>query len=69
MWVFRPDGRLLIQRRSAAKKMGPSQWDLSVAEHLQPGESFLEAGGGRAGRGGAGERRVSHSSSQHTVLV
>lgn len=45
MWVFRLDGRLLIQRRSAAKKIGPSQWDLSVAEHLQPGESFLEVGG------------------------
>lgn len=42
VWVFRLDGRLLIQRRSAAKKIGPSQWDLSVAEHLQPGESFLE---------------------------
>ncbi|KAL4448132.1 hypothetical protein ABPG75_005351 [Micractinium tetrahymenae] len=42
VWVFRPDGRLLIQRRSAAKKIGPGQWDLSVAEHLQPGESFLE---------------------------
>ncbi|KAL4449380.1 hypothetical protein ABPG77_007024 [Micractinium sp. CCAP 211/92] len=42
VWVFRPDGRLLIQQRSPDKKIGPSQWDLSVAEHLQPGESFLQ---------------------------
>lgn len=24
------------------KKIGPGQWDLSVAEHLQPGESYKE---------------------------
>lgn len=24
------------------KKIGPLQWDLSVAEHLQPGESYKE---------------------------
>ena len=24
------------------KKVGPLQWDLSVAEHLQPGESYDE---------------------------
>ena len=24
------------------KKIGPLQWDLSVAEHLQPGESYNE---------------------------
>lgn len=45
VWVFREqDGALLVQRRSAAKKIGPSQWDLSVAEHLQPGESYLQVG-------------------------
>lgn len=42
-WVFNPQGQVLIQRRSKLKKIGPDQWDLSVAEHLQPGESF-EAG-------------------------
>ena len=41
-WVFNGAGRLLLQRRSPAKKIGPGQWDLSVAEHLQPGESYLQ---------------------------
>ena len=29
-------------RVSCRKKIGPLQWDLSVAEHLQPGESYRE---------------------------
>ena len=41
-WVFRPDGALLIQRRSPHKKIGGGKLDLSVAEHLQPGESYLQ---------------------------
>ena len=36
-------GRVLLQRRSAEKKVGPNQWDLSVAEHLSPGEGYVEA--------------------------
>lgn len=42
-FLFDTAGRLLIQRRSDAKKVGPGQWDLSCAEHLQPGESFRDA--------------------------
>ena len=43
VWVFRPsDGALLIQRRSPAKKIGAAQLDLSVAEHLQPGETYRQ---------------------------
>jgi len=42
-WVFNSAGDLLLQKRSPLKKIGPSQWDLSLAEHLQPGESFEEA--------------------------
>lgn len=42
-FVFDTRGRLLIQRRSSKKSIGPNQWDLSVAEHLSPGESFREA--------------------------
>lgn len=38
VFVFDKKGRLLIQRRSSAKKIGPNQWDLSVAEHLSKGE-------------------------------
>jgi hypothetical protein len=41
VWVFDGDGRLLLQRRSFDKKIGPGQWDLSAAEHLSPGRCFL----------------------------
>jgi hypothetical protein len=47
-WVFNSQGEVLIQQRSALKKIGPNQWDLSVAEHLQPGESYVKVSG--AGR-------------------
>lgn len=42
-FVFDKQGRLLVQRRSLKKKVGPGQWDLSVAEHLSPGENFRDA--------------------------
>lgn len=42
-WIADKHGRILLQQRSAAKRMGPNQWDLSVAEHLQPGETYLQA--------------------------
>ena len=42
-WVFNPAGELLIQRRNPLKKIGANQWDLSVAEHLQPGETYITA--------------------------
>eukprot|EP00890_Picochlorum_soloecismus_P005656 jgi/Picsp_1/6091/NSC_03445-R1_nudix hydrolase len=42
-WVFNTEGLVLLQKRSPLKNIGPSQWDLSLAEHLQPGESFREA--------------------------
>ena len=42
-WVFNKEGLVLLQKRSPLKSIGPSQWDLSLAEHLQPGESFREA--------------------------
>lgn len=38
VWVFDDQRRLLLQRRSWDKKIGPGQWDLSAAEHLSPGE-------------------------------
>ena len=31
-----------MQRRSPLKKIGGGQWDLSVAEHLSPGESYAQ---------------------------
>ena len=42
VFLFRTDGRLLIQRRQSRKQVCPGLWDLSVAEHLLPGESFEE---------------------------
>ena len=40
VFVFRSDGRLLIQRRAADKDLYAGLWDYSVGEHLQPGEEF-----------------------------
>ncbi|KAL6078146.1 isopentenyl-diphosphate Delta-isomerase [Balamuthia mandrillaris] len=36
-------GELLLQKRSSRKLICPSCWDLSVSEHLQPGETFQAA--------------------------
>ena len=41
VFLFRPDGQLIVQRRHESKDICPGLWDLSVAEHLEPGESFL----------------------------
>lgn len=42
VFVFNPTGELLLQQRSAEKDVWPDAWDLSAAEHLTPGESYLE---------------------------
>ncbi len=42
VFVFRADGRLVIQRRQLDKDICPGAWDLSAAEHLKPGESYLD---------------------------
>ncbi len=42
VFLFRSDGRLLIQRRQHGKDVLPGSWDLSAAEHLKPGESYRE---------------------------
>lgn len=41
--LFHPDGRLYLQLRAANKDIWPNAWDVSVGEHLQPGESFEQA--------------------------
>lgn len=41
VFLFRTDGRLLVQRRHESKDICPGEWDLSVAEHLQPGEDYM----------------------------
>ncbi len=39
--LFRSSGLLLLQQRSATKDVCPDRWDLSAAEHLKPGETYL----------------------------
>lgn len=43
VFVFRSDGRLVLQRRAAQKDICPNLLDLSAAEHLKLGESYLAA--------------------------
>ncbi len=51
-------GLLLIQRRSPRKGVAPGRWDLTVAEHVSPGESYEAA----ALRGLREELRIPHVS-------
>mmetsp|Transcript_4987 Transcript_4987/g.21549 ORF Transcript_4987/g.21549 Transcript_4987/m.21549 type:complete len:152 (-) Transcript_4987:1841-2296(-) len=41
--VFNSTEQVLLQKRSAMKKLGPNCWDLSCAEHLVVGESYEKA--------------------------
>ena len=43
VFLFNSNGDLHLQRRSPTKDVAPGLWDVSVAEHLIPGESFLDA--------------------------
>lgn len=42
VFLFDAAGRLYLQRRVADKDVCPGLWDLSAAEHLTPGETYLE---------------------------
>ena len=43
VWLFRSDGRVYVQRRAPGKDVSPDCLDVSVGEHLQPGEDFPAA--------------------------
>lgn len=43
VFLFTPDHRLLVQRRSHAQDTYPGALDCSVSEHLRVGESYREA--------------------------
>lgn len=43
VFLFHGDGRLWLQRRAASKDVWPNAWDLSVGEHVQPGERLEQA--------------------------
>ena len=42
VFLFDSEGRLYLQRRADDKDICPGAWDQSAAEHLTPGESYLE---------------------------
>ncbi len=42
VFLFDDAGRLYLQHRVADKDVCGGLWDLSVAEHLRPGETYLE---------------------------
>lgn len=41
--VERPGGKLLLQKRSAQKRIQPGKWDTSVGGHVNAGEIVFEA--------------------------
>ena len=43
VWLVTPDGRVLLQRRSATKENWPDLWDVSVAGHISAGESAFDS--------------------------
>lgn len=43
VWVFREDGRLVVQRRSASKDQYPHGLTSSASGHLDSGEDYLTA--------------------------
>ena len=43
IWFYTPDGRILLQKRAAKKETFPNLWDVSVAGHVQAGETLMEA--------------------------
>ena len=56
VFLFDSRGRLYLQRRTASKDVCPGLWDQSAAEHLTPGETYLDG----ALRGLAEELGVPH---------
>jgi isopentenyl-diphosphate delta-isomerase len=43
VFLFTPDGKMLVQKRSADRASSPSALDCSVSEHVKAGESYLDA--------------------------
>ena len=43
VFLFTPDGKLLVQKRSADRIASPSMLDCSVSEHVKAGESYFDA--------------------------
>ncbi|MBT8244719.1 MAG: NUDIX domain-containing protein [Winogradskyella sp.] len=43
LWLYTPKGEILLQQRSHKKTIYPLLWDVSVAGHIDAGETFTEA--------------------------
>jgi len=43
IWFYTPDGNILLSQRSAKKNICPLLWDVSVAGHIDAGESIKTA--------------------------
>lgn len=43
IWFYTKDRQLIIQKRSSTKSSHPGLWDISVAGHVNPGESPVRA--------------------------
>ena len=43
LWLFTPEKRILLQQRAATKSICPLMWDVSVAGHVDAGESVEDA--------------------------
>lgn len=43
LWLFTSKGEILLQQRSHKKLIYPLLWDVSVAGHIDAGETFIEA--------------------------
>ena len=43
LWLYTSKGEILLQQRSHKKVIYPLLWDVSVAGHIDAGETFIEA--------------------------
>lgn len=43
LYVFTPDGRILLQKRADDKDIQPGKWDTSVGGHVDFGETVIDA--------------------------
>ncbi|MFD1061966.1 NUDIX domain-containing protein [Winogradskyella litorisediminis] len=43
LWLYNANNEILLQQRSHKKVIYPLLWDVSVAGHIDAGESFIEA--------------------------
>lgn len=41
VWIFDKKGRVLVQRRSLKKTVGPGLWESSVAGHIGPDDNYF----------------------------